>query len=146
MNLSDIFGHSNDDNNLLLLVLIGIAVLFIFNSKGSGNPFCSPCGFDPCSTCKCRKQCCRRRHKHKHKHHHRHLREEDNSFEELGNENYESCSDNNSSQYDFFGRYGTGSSNNLLFIILIAALLYFLFRKDNCPEEKDEEGTEEPCC
>jgi hypothetical protein len=129
MNLSDIFGDSNDDNNLLLLVLIGIAVLFIFSSKGSGIPFCSPYSSYPCSTCKYRRQCCRHRHKHRHKHHHRHLGEEDNSFEELGNENYERCSDNCSSQNDFFGRYGTGSSNNLIFIILIAICYYIILFK-----------------
>ncbi|SKA90153.1 hypothetical protein SAMN05443428_11044 [Caloramator quimbayensis] len=126
MNYSDLLSNFNIDENyidIILLILI-ISSLYSFNNNTySTCPYYSPC----CEWDKNRK---------KHKKHSKNIKAE--------SLNKDCCQNNNCAEntFGFFNSYSSNSQDNILFTVLIIALL-FLIQKLNKNEDLETENKEE---
>lgn len=125
MNYSDLLSNFNIDENyidIILLILI-ISVLCSYNNVYNTCPYYIPC-------CEWDKK--RRKHK---------KQSENVKAESL---NKDSCQNTNCTEntFGFFNSYSSNSQNNILFVVLIIALL-FLIQKLYKDEDGETENIEE---
>ncbi|QCX33069.1 hypothetical protein FDN13_04720 [Caloramator sp. E03] len=125
MDFNDLFKNLNieeDYVDIILLILI-IATINSLSNNTHTYPFYTPCYFY---------ECCKKRKKH-HKH-----SIENTKAEVLDNN---SNTGNFENTFGFFNTYSSSSQNNLLFVILIVALL-FLIEKLNINNDQNIESSE----
>lgn len=126
MDFNDLIKNLNigeDYVDIILLILIIAAINSLSNSTNT-YPYYAPCYFYECS-------------KKRKKHHKQSI--ENAKAEVLDKNNNNNCNCENT--FGFFNSYSSNSQSNLLFVILIVALL-FLIEKLNINSDQNIENSE----